>query len=127
MSNISQQTSQKTSQKERSQKTVSSSEAQNQFGELVSWIVSNRGEVVVKRRGEPEIAMMPFSEYEEAKKLREQERRREAFERLKRVRERVQARVKDTISEEEALQIGDDLAREAIGSLVEKGKIRFEA
>jgi len=105
---------QHTIQKERNQRVVSSSQAQNQFGELVSWIVDNGGEVVIKRRGEPEIAMMPFGDYEEAKRLRSDAERKAAFERLKALRARVQARDSEQLTDQEALQMGDDLAREAI-------------
>src|SRR5918911_389070 len=90
MTNVSQQTAQKGNKR-----VVSSSEAQNQFGELIRWIVSNRGEVVVKRRGEPEIAMMPFDEYEETRELREQKRREEALNKLRALQKRISSRFKD--------------------------------
>jgi prevent-host-death family protein len=107
-------------------RTVSSSEAQNQFGELVNWIVNNRGEVVVKRRGEPEIAMISFDEYKETQQIKEQWRRDEALAKLRKVRERVSARFKD-MSQEEIDQIANDISREAVESLVKKGAIRFES
>src|SRR5436853_203622 len=116
MTNASQQT---VPQKEMNRWVVSSSQAQNQFGELVSWIVSSRGEVVIKRRGEPEIAMMPFDEYEETKELREQKRREDALNKFRALQKRVSSRFKD-VSQEEIENIADQVSRDALESLVEK-------
>jgi prevent-host-death family protein len=112
-------------QKEENRRVVSSSQAQNQFGELVSWIVSNRGEVVIKRHGEPEIAMMPFDEYEETRALREQKRREEALDKLRALQKRVSARFQD-LSQAEIEKIADQISRDALESLVKKGVVRFE-
>jgi prevent-host-death family protein len=105
---------------------VSASEAQNKFGSVVSWVLDNQREVVIESRGEPTVVIMPFDEYEETQRIREQAKRRDAFERLRALRQRVRARNQDITTEEQALQIGDELAREAMKSLVAKGVVSFE-
>jgi prevent-host-death family protein len=107
-------------------KTVSASEAQNKFGTVVAWVLDNQREVVIESRGEPTVVIMPFDEYEETQRLKQQARRRDAFERLRALRQRVRARNQDITTEDQALQIGDELAREAMKSLVAKGVVSFE-
>ena len=107
-------------------KTVSASEAQNKFGTVVTWVLDNRREVVIESRGEPKVVIMPFDEYEETQRLKAQERRREAFERLRALRKRVRARNQDITTEEQALQLGDDVVREAMNNLVAKRAVSFE-
>ena len=115
-----------TIQQPKNPKTISASEAQNRFGAVVSWVLDNQREVVIESRGEPKVVMMPFDEYEETQRLKIEAKRREAFERLRAVRQRVRARNLNITTEEEALQIGNDLAREAIQGLIEKGAVQFE-
>lgn len=115
-----------TIQQAKNPKTISASEAQNKFGAVVSWVLDNQREVVIESRGEPKIVMIPFDEYEETQRLKQEAKRREAFERLRALRQRVRARNQDITTEGQALQIGDELAREAMKQLVAKEVVRFE-
>src|SRR5438105_534720 len=108
-------------------KAVSASEAKNRLGAVVNWVLENEDEVIVENHGEPKVVIMSFAEYQKVKKFKEQERRKEALERLERVRERVRERNQDIKTEEQATQIADQFSREIINSLVEKGKVKFEA
>ncbi|MFN8475045.1 MAG: type II toxin-antitoxin system Phd/YefM family antitoxin [Anaerolineae bacterium] len=109
-------------------KTVSAKEAKNRLGTVIEWVVENRDEVVIESRGKPTAVVMAYAEYEEVLTLRarqeEQARRRVALARLEQLRKQVQAETPD-ITEEEALALGDQLARDAVDRLVRKGQIRF--
>jgi prevent-host-death family protein len=107
-------------------KTVSASEAQNKFGTVVSWVLDNQREVVIESRGEPKVVIMSFGEYEETQQLKAQAKRREAFERLRALRKRIRTRNQDIVTEDQAIQVGDEITREAVKSLVTKEVIRFE-
>lgn len=108
-------------------KAVSASEAKNRLGSVVSWVLENEDEVIVENHGEPKVVIMSFTEYQKVKKLKEQERHRQALERLERVRERVRARNQDITTEDQAIEIADQFSREIINSLSEKGKIKLES
>jgi prevent-host-death family protein len=109
-------------------KTVSASEAKNKLGAVLSWVRDNQDEVIIESHGEPAVVVMSFAEYEKVKTLKEQERRKQALQKLRGLREQVRANEnnQDIISEEQALEIADEFGRSAIDDLVKKGKIRFE-
>lgn len=107
-------------------KIVSASEAKNRLGAVVSWVLSNQDQVIIESRGEPTVVVISYAEYEKVQALKEQQRRREITQKMEKLRERVRARNQDITSEEQAMEIADQFTREAIQSLIEKGKIRFE-
>ena len=43
-------------------KTVTASDAKNRLGSIMDWAVDNDDEVVIEKRGEPRVVMMPFSQ-----------------------------------------------------------------
>ena len=45
-------------------KTISSTEAQSQFGSILKWAKDNNDEVIVKLYGEPAVVLVPYAEYE---------------------------------------------------------------
>lgn len=106
-------------------KTVSATEAKNRLGSLIDWVLRNKDEVVVESRGEPKVVVMSFGEYKRIRDEKEQLRRREALESLRRLRKRVQERNRD-LSPEEADAIADRFAREIVQDMAREGKIRFE-
>lgn len=110
-------------------KTVTASEAKNRLGAVLSWVQDNQDEVIIESRGEPAVVIMSFAEYEKVKTLKEQERRKNALQRLRALRDQVRANKanQDITSEEQALQIADEFSREIIEDLVKEGKVRFEA
>ncbi len=107
-------------------KTVSASEAKNRLGAVLSWVQDNQDEVIVESRGEPAVVIMSYSEYEKMQELKEQQRRKNALQSLRTLRESVRAQNQDITIEEQALQVADQLSRDMIGNLVKKGKVRFE-
>jgi prevent-host-death family protein len=106
-------------------KTVSAREAKNKFGSVVSWVLENHDEVIVENRGSPTVVIMTYSEYERVQELKEHERRRQVIERLRKLRDQVMVRNED-LTPDEGDALADEIARNAVNSLVEKGKVRFE-
>lgn len=79
---------------------VSSSEAQDNFGEMLQWAEENKDDVVVERRGKPAGVIIAYEEYEEIVRLREQDRRRKVFARMESIRNEVAASNPDLTPEE---------------------------
>ncbi len=72
-------------------KTVTSTEAQNNFGAILRWADKNQDDVVVERRGMPAAVIIPYSEYEEIVRLRQQEEKRQALAKISALRAKVQS------------------------------------
>ncbi|HYP39841.1 MAG TPA: type II toxin-antitoxin system prevent-host-death family antitoxin, partial [Chloroflexia bacterium] len=108
-------------------KTVTATGAKNKFGSLVNWVVENSDEVIVENHGEPAVVLISVSEYEGYKAFREVERRKRLLAELTELRKRVRERNPDITTDEQAFEIADEIVRDAIDSLVAKGKIRFAA
>ncbi len=107
-------------------KTVSATEAKNNFGAVIEWTIQNKDDVVVvKSRGEPKVVVMSFAEYEKVKEIKDKERRRQILKELEALRAESLERNKDLTPEE-----GDELAirfsRELRESLNRKMRSRFE-
>lgn len=98
-------------------KVVSSSEAQNNFGAMAQWAEANPEGVIVERRGKPAVAMVSYAVYEELQKLRLQQRKREVFAALERLRERISSRNSD-LSEEEIYRLAG-FSEEVIAEMIE--------
>jgi prevent-host-death family protein len=87
-------------------KTVSSSEAQNNFGAMLQWAEENQDEIVVERRGKPAAVLISYGEYTEIQRLRLAERKRQALASIRQVRERVQAQSEEISAEEAYIEAG---------------------
>ena len=81
-------------------RTVSASEAQNNFGAIVQWAEKNQADVVVERRGKPAAVIISYEVYEDLTALRERDRKRKALEELQELRQEVQRRNPDLTAEE---------------------------
>ena len=106
-------------------KAVSAKEAKNRLGSLIGWVREHSDEVIVENRGEPAAVIMSFAEYEKLQALRERQRRQAILERMRALQARVSARNAD-LSTAEAEALADEVTREAVAGLVERGNIRFE-
>ena len=106
-------------------KTVSASEAKNRLGAIIGWVVEHKDEVIVESRGEPKVVVMPFQEYEKIKEIKEQIRRREALESLRRLRHIVLERNRD-LTPEEADALAERFSKEVVEDMAREGKIGFE-
>jgi len=106
-------------------RVVTATEAKAKLSELMRWAVMSGNEVIVENHGTPQVVLLPYSEYEELKTLKEHARRQAALERLRQLAREVQAQ-NEGITLAEADRVADEMTREAIDNLVQQGKIRFE-
>lgn len=75
-------------------KTVTSTEAQNNFGELSRWVAKeNRIVYIQNNRTKEKISMISEKHLTELENLRERERRREILKQLEALRANVQERI----------------------------------
>jgi prevent-host-death family protein len=81
--------------------------------------------VIVQSRGQPTAVIMSFAEYEKLQAIKEQQRRAEALERLRQLRDEVGARNRD-LTEAQADDLAARLTREVIQDMAAEGKLRFE-
>jgi len=87
-------------------RTITSTEAQAQFGSILKWAKENNDEVVVKLYGEPAVVMIPYAEYERVEKLRKREAGRRAFAELEVIRQGIAAKNPDINMEEAYREAG---------------------
>lgn len=85
-------------------RTVSASEAQSRFGSMLRWADENEEGVIVERRGNPAGAIISYEAYQELERLRQQEKKRQALETIRKLRQEVQERT-EGLSEEEAYRL----------------------
>ena len=106
-------------------RSVSATEAKAKLGDLMKWAVKTGDDVIIQSRGYPQVAIVPFKEYEEMQVLKERARRAAAIAELHEIAREMQARNTD-LTPDEANELADEITRAAIEQLVEKGEIRFE-
>jgi|SRR5579884_3592946 len=104
---------------------ISATEAKNRFGAVLDRVAEGGDEIIVERQGKPQAAIISIADFEDFQHLREQRRRQEAVETIRRVRAQVRARNLD-LTDEEAEAIADSVTRDAVNALIAKGAIRFE-
>ena len=85
-------------------KMISASEAKAKFGALRKWAVEQQDEVIVEVHGEPEVVLMEYAKYQEYQRLREEERRRQAWVAVEALRQEVNA-LSEGLSAEEAYRL----------------------
>ena len=99
-------------------RTVSSSEAQNNFGAMLQWTEEQGDEIVVERRGKPAAVIISYDEYTEIVRLRQEERKRQALVAIRQVRADVRAANQD-LSAEEAYRLAgfsEEVIRETLAA-----------
>lgn len=106
-------------------KTISISDGRKQFSSVINWAEQNQDDVIVQSRGQSKAVIIPFADYELLQQARERARKRKAIEELKAIAQRVRAANPD-MTAEQADQIGEEVTREAIENLVNKGEVVFE-
>ncbi len=106
-------------------KAVSATEAKNRLGALLGYVVDQRDEVIVESQGKPRAALISFAAFEELQFLREQKRRADAFEELRRLRDRVSAR-NHGLTGDQIEGVAEEISQGAIARLVERGDLSFE-
>jgi prevent-host-death family protein len=108
-------------------KVLPASEVKNNFGAIASQVKNGQyKEVIVENRGEPIVAIVGVGELEAMREFREKERQKDALARLKRLRARIQARLKGKLTDKDAQEIADRFSRELVEDLEREGKVKFE-
>ncbi|MEZ4517136.1 MAG: type II toxin-antitoxin system Phd/YefM family antitoxin [Chloroflexota bacterium] len=107
-------------------RTVTATEAKARLSELMRWAVDSGNDVIVESRGAPQVVLVPFTEYTALQDLKERVRREDALAQLRALAQEVQAQ-NDDLSEDEIAQLADEISREAVQRLVDKGIVRFES
>lgn len=105
-------------------RAVSTVEAKNTLTALIAWAREHRDAVVVENHGKPSAVILSYDEYERLRVLQERQRRQEAVERLRRLRDEVRARNGD-LTDEGAEAIAEQFSRDVMRGLLDKGKVRF--
>lgn len=106
-------------------RTVSATAAKNGLGALIESIGSGEGEVIVENRGEPVVAIISIAAYEDLKKIRLDERRKNALEKLLAVQARVRAKNPD-LTKEDVAQLSKRVVDDTLEAMGEKNLVGFE-
>jgi len=104
---------------------MSSNDAKQRWGTVLSYVTEQADEVIVESHGKPRAVVLSVAAYEEFQTLREQRRRADALDRLRRLNERLAVQ-NAGVSEEEAIEFGVRLQRELIDDMAARGDITFE-
>lgn len=106
-------------------RTVTATEAKAKLADLMKWAMKTGDSVLVQSRGNPQVVIVPFSEYEELQRAKERNRRAEAMARLQAYARENQTLNQDMTSEA-AEELAEETTTEAIAQLAAKGRIHFE-
>lgn len=106
-------------------KSVSTREAKNNLSALIAWAREHSDAVVVENHGKPAAVLVSATQYEKMQAAAEKQRRAEALEALRRLRDEVAERNAD-LTPQQADELAERATREAIESLIERGRIRFQ-
>jgi prevent-host-death family protein len=104
--------------------TVSVAEASSRLESLLRQVSDHRDDIVIERQGKPAAVLIPFTDYEKWRRLREQERAA-ALEEFRQLGERIAAPNQD-LTEEQAIALADEVAHEIIDDMAARGVISFE-
>ena len=104
--------------------TISATEAKVNFGAVTQQVIDDGEPVVVENHGQPRVAIVPVQQLERLVELEEQERRRAWLERVRALRARVREKNQD-LTDKQAEQIADEIVRDAVDALYEKGIVRY--
>lgn len=103
-------------------KTVTSSEARDNFGVLLRQASEENEEVVVTIRQRPTAVIISYAEYQELLQLRQMQKRLAAMEKLRAIRQRVQQRIsEDDLTPEHAYKLAG-FSDEATKNIIENDR-----
>jgi prevent-host-death family protein len=105
-------------------RTISATEAKVNFGSVTRQVIDTDEPVIVESHGQPTVAIVPAEHVNRLRELEEEQRRREALERMRQLRARVRSKNLD-LTDEQAEQIADEIVRDAVDALFEKGIVRY--
>jgi prevent-host-death family protein len=106
-------------QKREAEKVISATDAKNKFGALIAQVAETGETVVVERQGKARAAIISLEDYREFRRLKELERRHEAWKKLEQLRQEISERNKD-MTEEEIEEFAQQLRDEVMAAVVER-------
>lgn len=106
-------------------KAISSNDAKQRWGSVVSYVTDQDDEVVVESHGRPAAVVMSYAAFQEVQTLREQQRRRDILDRLRTLEARLVTQNRD-LREESAMALADRFSHELIDDLAAEGVLTFE-
>ena len=107
------------------QKTMSSNEAKQKWGSVMSAVESPDDAVIVESHGKPKVAVISFERFEKLRELEEGERRARALHLLREIEARYGGR-NDDLSEDEITEIAVRAGREINRAAAERQRKRVE-
>lgn len=105
-------------------KTMSSNEAKQQWGSVMSAASAPNDVVIVESHGKPKVAVISYDRFEKMRELEAQARRAQALEQLRQLEERIGDRNSD-LTDEQIEALADRFSREFVEDLVAEGKVEF--
>ncbi len=105
-------------------RTLSTTEAKNQFSAVINAVADDDETVVVQQHGRPKAAIIStekLDQYENALRL---QRRREALDQLRALQKEVSAQNRD-LTEEQAMELATRFVREVVEEMYDEGKLRY--
>ena len=82
--------------------------------------------MVIQNRGQAEVVIIPFADYELLQEARERHRRQQAIAILKQIALEAGSR-NEAMRLDDAQKIADDITAEAVKNLAQQGKVQFSA
>lgn len=106
-------------------KTMSSNEAKQNWGSVMSTVEVPEDAVVVESHGKPKAAVISFERFEKLRELEKKDQRERALRRLREFEASYDGR-NDDLSEEEIEELAERFSREFYRDLAREGKLTFE-
>lgn len=106
-------------------RTISSNEAKQRWGSMISAASEQGDEIVVESHGKPKVAVISYEDYQEFAELREKRRREEALAWLRDFEREYGGRNAD-LTEEEIEGLANRATHKAFDELAAEGKLVFE-
>ena len=106
-------------------KTVSVSEAREQLSAFIRWAKDNRDDVIIENRGKAEAVIISYEDYSLLTSARKRQMEQEALAKLSELAEQIRLRNQD-LDEEQVDALADEVTRDAVRSLADQGKIKFQ-
>lgn len=105
-------------------RTLSTTEAKNQFSAVVNAVADNDETVVVQHHGRPKVAIISMDEFDGLQQWKEEQRREEALRQLRELRREVRAKNED-LTDDQAMELATRFVREVVEEMYDEGKLRY--
>jgi len=107
-------------------RTITTAEAVARLETVIDSVAAGEGDVILERDGTPKAVVVSMEDYRTTLALREQERKAAAARWLREFQASYDGR-NDDLTEDEIERIADEVVRDAVASMAEKGVIRFRS